>query len=118
MKRITYIGFWLLLHGFILSSWCEGQSAAPQIVGRDDGGGLEGISDFELYGNGLYWWKGGAEVNDVSRREGTLAVKPALGLVRFFLNGSSTRYLARGYAFQIDGAVRDDLYVYYSANGL
>ncbi|MHC1769657.1 MAG: LamG-like jellyroll fold domain-containing protein [Verrucomicrobiia bacterium] len=92
--------------------------AAPEPVATDVGGGtLPGISHFELYGAGLYWWKTDALTDETVRREGTLVVRPTLGLARLILDGSPNRYLGKGYNFRIGGATRDDLFVYYTANG-
>jgi hypothetical protein len=97
------------------------QTARPENAATDQGGAnpssAGGITAFEIYQRGLYWWKSGASGTEVIQREGTLAAKSAIGLRDIFMVPPSTRYLGRGYGFQVGGAVRDDLSMYYSANG-
>lgn len=109
----------LTLHLFAALGVARGQVATPQRVVTDDGGGtLPGISGFELFRNGVYWWKSGAQNSEVARREGTLAVNATLGIRPPLVSLSpSSRYLGRGFGFQVDGVTRDDLFVYYAANG-
>ncbi|MBX3745477.1 MAG: LamG domain-containing protein [Verrucomicrobiae bacterium] len=96
------------------------QPAMPHRVATDAGGGnLPGVSGFELFRNGIYWWKSGAQNSEVARREGTLVVNAALGIrAPIEWVAPASRYLGRGYDFSIDGAVRDDLFIHYAANGL
>lgn len=91
----------------------------PEQVILDSGGGATGITAFELHGGGVFWWKSGANAGEVLPREGTLGIRPTLGLsgASLTLFGPATRYLGRGYGFRIGGADHDGLFVYYSANG-
>lgn len=112
-------GLFLLL----LACWSQPGQAQPAVPHRavtDAGGGtVPGISSFELFRDGIFWWKSGALASEVGRREGTLAVHANLGIrAPAVLTGPVSRYVGQGYNFSIDGAVRDDLHVYYAANGV
>jgi len=112
---------WLLVLSILApcSERAHAQPAVPHRAVTDAGGGtLRGITGFELFRDGIYWWKSGAVSSDVGRREGTLAVNASLGIrAPAVLYGPVSRYVGQGYNFSIDGAVRDDLFVYYAANG-
>ncbi len=109
----------LLAAGLLASTVALAQPATPHRAVTDGGGGnLRGISGFELFREGIYWWKSGGQNNDATQREGTLAVNSNLGIrPPLTALAPASRYIGQGYGFSLDGAVRDDLFVYYAANG-
>ena len=74
--------FAALLALFALSTLSgRAQPATPQRVVTDTGGGnAPGITGFELHRDGLYWWKSGGQINEITQREGTLAINASLGI--------------------------------------
>ncbi|MCC6235816.1 MAG: hypothetical protein IT580_24480, partial [Verrucomicrobiales bacterium] len=111
--------FLLLMFLGLSSRPAAAQPASPHRVVTDAGGGnAPGLTAYELFRDGIYWWKSGAQATEVVRREGTLAMNASLGIrAPLVALGPSSRYLGQGYGFSVDGAVRDDLFVYYAANG-
>jgi hypothetical protein len=105
--------------GHLLSHLALAQPATPHRAVTDAGGGnAPGISGFELFRDGVYWWKSGGQNNEITQREGTMAVHAALGIrPPLVALGPASRYLGQGYGFGVDGVVRDDLFIYYAANG-
>ena len=83
------------------------RAAAPSTVLTDN----QGISAFELYGNGLYWWSSHGVCGTEFPHNATIQIRGTFG--------SSTKALEKDCTIlqgQFDNAVRDDAYAYFFSN--